>query len=198
MSESAENAPVAVSGDRNKRKRRILLFCGVSLINVALLVFLVTQLLTPAAHPSSDPLVGHPAPNFSLLALHLTSAKGTLSLSSFKGRPVVLNFFASWCDPCKGEAPLLEQSWTQMQQQHKDVVFLGVDFHEPNSDATGFLRSFKITYPAVLDADGSVASKYGIVALPGTIFINRDGVVVSKEARELTSQVLSSDLKLIA
>lgn len=198
MSDISENAPVPDSVSRGKRKRRILIFCGVTVINAALLAFLLTQLLTPAPHASSDPLIGHPAPNFSLASLHSSSGKELLSLSSFKGRPVVLNFFASWCDPCKEETPLLEQTWKQMQAQHKDVVFVGVDFHEPTSDATGFLRSFNISYPAALDADGAVASKYGIAALPGTIFIDRNGMVVSKEARELTSQVLASNLKLIS
>ncbi len=85
-----------------------------------------------------------------------------------------------------------------MQAQGKDVVFLGIDFQEKNSDAASFLQLYGITYPTVLDADGSVALKYGITSLPDNIFINRNETVISREPRELTAQVLSSNLQLIA
>src|SRR6266550_3952741 len=180
MSEIAENAPVQESVRKNKRRRRILIFCVVSLLNVGLLTLLLTQLLTPAPKSESDPLVGHPAPNFSLAMLRPHSRQSTLLFSNFKGKPVVLNFWASWCDPCKEEAPLLESTWKQVQAQGKDVVFLGIDFQESNNAGISFLQRYGITYPAVLDADGSVANKYAIISLPVTIFINRNGTVVSR------------------
>ncbi len=71
-----------------------------SLLNVGLLALLLTQLLTPAPNAGSDPLVGHPAPNFTLAMLHPDTRKSALSLSNFKGKPVVLNFWASWRAPC--------------------------------------------------------------------------------------------------
>ncbi len=197
MPEFAENAPVQGSVRKNKRRRRMLIFCVVSLLNVGLLALILTQLLTPAPSSKLDPLVGHPAPNFSLAMLRPDTGKSALSLSNFKGKPVVLNFWASWCAPCKEEAPLLESNWKQVQAQGKDVVFLGIDFQDSNNDGVSFLQLNSITYPTVLDADGSVAIKYGVTSLPQTIFINRDGTVMSREPRELTAQVLSSDLQLI-
>jgi len=197
MPELAENAPVQESIPEDKRRRRILILCVVSLLNVGLLVLLLTLLLTPAPKTRSDPLVGHPAPDFSLAVLRPQTGKSTLSLSNFRGKALVLNFWASWCDPCKEELPLLESAWKQMQAQGKDVVFLGIDFQDSNNNGISFLQQYNITYPAVLDADGSVASKYGITSLPVTIFVNRNGVVVSREPRELTAQVLSSNLRLI-
>jgi cytochrome c biogenesis protein CcmG/thiol:disulfide interchange protein DsbE len=197
MPELPENAPVQESVRKNKRRRRILIFSVVSLLNVGLLALLLTQLLTPAPNAGSDPLVGHPAPDFSLTMLRPDTGKTALSLSNFKGKPVVLNFWASWCAPCKEEVPLLESSWKQVQAQGKDVVFLGIDYQDSNNDAISFLQLYGITYPIVLDADGSVALKFSVTSLPQTIFINQKGTVMSRVPRELTAQVLSSNLKLI-
>ena len=197
MSELAENAPVQGSVHKNKRRRRVLIFCVVSLLNVGILALLLTQLLTPAPNVVSDPLVGHPAPDFSLAMLRPVTGKSALSLSNFKGKPVVLNFWASWCDPCKQEAPLLESTWKKMQAQGKDVVFLGIDYQDSHDNSLSFLQSNNITYQTVVDADGSVSTKYGIASLPDTIFINRNGTVMSKVARQLTAQALSSGLQLI-
>ncbi len=197
MPELAENAPVRESVSKNKRKRRILIFCGVSLLNVGLLALILTQLLTPATNSVSDPLVGHPAPNFSLVLLRPENGKSTLSLSNFKGKAVVLNFWASWCEPCKEEAPLLESSWKQMQAQGKDVVFLGIDDQDSNNNGLSFVQLNRLTYPIVVDADGSVTIKYGLTSLPDTIFINRNGTVLSRVSRQLTTQALSSSLKSI-
>lgn len=197
MPELTESAPAPGLVRNNKRRRRILIFSVVSLLNVGLLALILTQLLTPAPHVVSDPLVGHPAPDFSLAMLRLDTTKSALSLSNFKGKPVVLNFWASWCAPCKEEAPLLENTWKQVQAQGKDLVILGIDFQDSKNDSLSFLQSYSITYPTALDADGSVASKYGITSLPQTIFINRDGTVTGKVARELTAQALSSGIQSI-
>ena len=197
MSEVAQNASVKESVRKNKRKRRIVIFCVVTLLNVGLLALILTQLLTPATHSVSDPLVGHAAPNFSLVMLHPDSGKNSLSLSNFKGKPIVLNFWASWCQPCKDELPLLENAWKQLQAQKKDIVFLGIDFQESSSEATSFLQLHGITYLGGLDTDGSIASKYGVTSLPQTIFIDRNGTVTSREPQELTAQELSKNLQLI-
>ncbi len=197
MSELAENTPVQEAARKNKRRRNIIILSAVTLLNVGVLTLLLILLLTPASNTQADPLIGHLAPNFSLAVLRPNSGKSTLSLSSFKGKPVVLNFWASWCDPCKEEAPLLENAWKRLQAQDKDIVFLGIDFEEPGNAGISFLQRYHITYPAVSDANGSVANKYIVTALPQTIFINRNGIVVSRVARELTAQALSSNLQLI-
>jgi cytochrome c biogenesis protein CcmG/thiol:disulfide interchange protein DsbE len=196
MSELVEHAPV--EKQTRKRKRRLLIICGICLLNAGLLALLLTQLLTPASKHNTDPFVGHAAPNFSLAMVRPSGSQSAISLAHFKGKAVVLNFWASWCAPCQEEAPLLENAWKQAQAQGKALVFLGIDFQETSGDAARFLQSTGITYPAAIDADGSVAAKYGVTSLPVTVFIDHNGIIASRETREITAQVLTNDLKLIA
>jgi cytochrome c biogenesis protein CcmG/thiol:disulfide interchange protein DsbE len=196
-SERAEAAPVQAPAQKPKRRRRIIIFCVVSLVNVGLLALLLSQLLTPASKVATDPLVGHAAPNFTLTVLHPDGSQGTLSPADFKGKPVVLNFWATWCAPCKEELPLLEKTWQQEQAQGKDVVFLGVDFQEASNDAANFIQQYDISYQILLDTDGAATLKYGITGLPQTVFINRQSMVVSKVPGELTAKTLASGLQAI-
>jgi cytochrome c biogenesis protein CcmG/thiol:disulfide interchange protein DsbE len=198
-SQTSANAPAS----KNRRKRSIIIFVVVSLLNVGLLALLWSQLLTPAQNsPSSqatsvDPLVGHPAPAFTLAALNTPTGHTTLSLNALKGKAIVLNVWASWCVPCNQEAPMLQATWKQMSAQGKNVVFLGIDFQDSNSDALTFLRKYGIRYPNVLDVSGSVSIDYGVTQVPETIFIDSKGTVVSTVRQELTAQALQSNLKLI-
>ena len=183
---------------RSAHKRRIMIVIVVSLINVALLALLGSQLLVPAqdqSHSSSSPLDGHPAPDFTLAVLS-THAASNIHLATFKGKPVLLNFWASWCDPCKHEAPLLEVTWRRVQSQ--GIVFLGIDFQDTQSDGLSFIQHYGITYPNVVDANGSTAINYGVTGVPETIFIDRHGVIVHKVIGELTEQTLDSNLQLLS
>lgn len=136
----------------------------------ALLVVLVWRL----THQSSPPKVGAAAPRFALRRLN---GSGTLSLASLRGKAVVLNFWASWCDPCKSEAAVIEQLWRQYQG--KGVVFVGIDTNDASSDARHFISAHGITYPVVVDKNGLVAANsYDIGNLPVTYFVNREGRLI--------------------
>ncbi len=190
---------IPAPGKKGSRKRRIIIFAVVSLLNAGLLIFLWTQLLTPAqnqnqTHPA-DPLIGRAAPNFTLDALSLR-ATPAISLASFKGKPVVLNVWNSACVPCMQEAPLLQSQWQRVKTQ--GIVFIGIDFQDAKSDGLSFLQKYGITYPNVLDATGSTAISYGVTGAPETIFINRQGIVTSRVIGELTVQTLQSNLQLIS
>jgi cytochrome c biogenesis protein CcmG, thiol:disulfide interchange protein DsbE len=143
---------------------------AVALAAVAGLLGLLVWRLTHQSHP---PKLGGPAPAFSLRRI---DSRGTLELASLRGRPVVLNFWASWCVPCKGEAKLLEQSF--LQYRARGVVFLGVDYHDVTSDARTFLAHHGITYPTVQDGSGMVGDRYGLTGVPETYFIDRRGRLV--------------------
>ncbi len=199
--QAMQQAPVP--GRKRSPKRRITIFIVVSLLNVGLLVFLWTQLLTPAQNAAQgqsqanadDPLIGHPAPDFTLDALTLRPA-APISLADFKGKPVVLNVWNSTCVPCVNEAHLLQSLWQRVKSQ--GVVFIGIDFQDFKSDGLSFLQKYGVTYPNVLDASGSTAISYGVTATPETLFINRQGVVVSRVISELTEQTFESNLQLIS
>ncbi len=138
----------------------------------ALLVVLVWRL----THQASPPRVGGPAPIFSLARL---DGRGRLSLASLRGKTVVLNFWASWCNPCKREAPALEQIWRQYRG--RGVVVLGVDSGDAASDARRFLAAHRITYPIVVDPDELLAAnRYALPGFPVTYVIDRAGRVVGQ------------------
>jgi cytochrome c biogenesis protein CcmG, thiol:disulfide interchange protein DsbE len=186
---------------RSKRRRSIIIFTVVSLVNAGLLILLWSQLLTPvhqstsstSSIPSSNALVGQAAPNFTLSVLSGTHGS-SLSLAAYKGQPVMLNFWASWCIPCQQEAPFLQSQW---QQAHAHgVVFLGVDYEDTNTAGLGFVQQYGITYPSVVDASGMTAINYGVTGTPETFFINRDGKIVAWEPGPLNEQVFQHDLQL--
>jgi cytochrome c biogenesis protein CcmG/thiol:disulfide interchange protein DsbE len=185
---------------RNRsRKRSILIFTVVSLLNVGLLTLLWVWLLTPAQPSSSqstpaDPLLGRQAPDFTLPLL-TTQGKQTLSLSAFKGKPVVINFWSSTCEPCKDEMPLLESQWERVRSQ--GVVFLGIDVEDTSSDGLRFLQQHGATYASVIDSSGGTLVSYGVTYTPETIFIDRSGKVVSAVRMEITSQQLQDNLNAL-
>jgi peroxiredoxin len=166
-----------------KRAAQVAAGAGVGVL-AALLIWSLT-------HQTPPPKVGAPAPAFSLRRL---TGNGDLSLASYRGRTVVLNFFASWCGPCKREAPALEQIWRQYRA--RGVVVLGIDSGDAASDARHFLSVHGITYPVAFDHNETQALHYGIPGLPGTFVINRQGRVVGAEiAGPVTDQPFEKDFK---
>jgi cytochrome c biogenesis protein CcmG, thiol:disulfide interchange protein DsbE len=125
-------------------------------------------------HQTPPPKVGARAPGFSLRRL---SGAGSISLASLRGKTVVLNFFASWCDPCKREAPVLERLW--QQDKSHNLVILGVDANDSRGDALRFVHAHGVTYPVVFDHNGLVAAdSYDIANLPTTYVLNAQGRIV--------------------
>jgi cytochrome c biogenesis protein CcmG, thiol:disulfide interchange protein DsbE len=112
------------------------------------------------------------APAFTLERL---DRKGDLALESLRGKAVVLNFWASWCGPCKDETPLLQEGWKRWQG--KEVVFVGVDVKDFRGDARDFLERYGVTYSNVYDGKGSTVGRYGVTGFPETYFVDAAGNV---------------------
>jgi len=115
------------------------------------------------------------APAFDLPRL---TGGGRASLADFRGKVVVLNIWASWCDPCRAESPLLERWHRRIAARGRGTV-LGVDVLDVSSDARSFVREFRLSYPQLRDKDDSVRSDYGASGVPETIVIDRQGRIVA-------------------
>jgi cytochrome c biogenesis protein CcmG/thiol:disulfide interchange protein DsbE len=116
------------------------------------------------------------APDFTLPRL---DRPGELTFSSLRGKAVVVNFWASWCIPCKDEAPVLEQAW----RDHRDegLVVLGVDAQDFKGDARSFMRKYGVTYPVVHDGKGSTLGRWGVTGFPETFCVDRRGRLVGEK-----------------
>lgn len=99
----------------------------------------------------------------------------TISLADLRGKGVVLNFWASWCAPCREEAALLEETWRR--EQDNGVVFLGLDYLDQEPAAKAYLAEFDITYPNGPDLQSAAARRYGIKGVPETFFIDAEGKI---------------------
>jgi cytochrome c biogenesis protein CcmG, thiol:disulfide interchange protein DsbE len=107
-------------------------------------------------------------------AFSFTTFEGeTIQSDQLLGKGVVLNFWASWCDPCRDEATLLEETWRR--EQKNDVVFLGLDYLDQEPAAKAYLAEFGITYPNGPDLQSAAARRYGIKGVPETFFIDPEG-----------------------
>jgi cytochrome c biogenesis protein CcmG/thiol:disulfide interchange protein DsbE len=103
-------------------------------------------------------------------------ADGQLALSELDGTPFVLNFWASWCTPCREEAPTLQQGWERLGP--RGILFLGLNMQDLTDDARGFLYEFGITYPTIREPSNEIARAYGATGVPETYFVSPAGRVV--------------------
>jgi len=135
-----------------------------------------------------SPLIGRPAPPFTVT---LFDGK-KLSLSDLRGKVVFLNFWASWCPPCRAEARDIEATWKKYKD--KDIVFLGIDIQDTEEAALAFLKEFEITYLNGRDSSGRISIDYGVWGIPETFFIDPEGWITYKHVGDLGSQIITSKL----
>ena len=109
-----------------------------------------------------------------------------------RDRPIILNFYASWCGPCREEIPDFEKASQQLNGQ---VTFIGINFAEDAIRAVGILDLFNATYTAALDRTGEIGMKYGLQGLPYTVFIDSEGILVTGHPGLATEEILVQTLK---
>jgi cytochrome c biogenesis protein CcmG, thiol:disulfide interchange protein DsbE len=184
---------------------------AVALLVLALFVALLGYgLLTQSADTTIDSSLADamapPAPGFELellargntgppLAAQLRTAAADerIALAELRGLPVVLNFWASWCPPCRDEAPRLERRWRTARAD--GVLFLGLDMQDLSGEARDFIREFKVNYPNVRDRGDDVAREWGVTGLPETFFISARGRVVGHVIGAISRQQLDEGIR---
>jgi cytochrome c biogenesis protein CcmG/thiol:disulfide interchange protein DsbE len=151
---------------------------------------LLALLVWKLTHQQHAPPVGSKAPAFTLPRL---DGPGSVSLASLRGHPVVLNFWASWCPPCKTEASALEQDW----QRYRDrgIEFVGVDSSDLASEGRTFVAAHGLTFPMLEDGSGGVKGSYGIKQMPETYVLDANGKVVAHLAGPITGGGYASQFR---
>ncbi len=151
------------------RDNRQVIFGGAIVVVVAIIALLAYGLALRGA----PPMAAGAAPDFSL-----TTFEGqTYNLAQLQGKPVVINFWASWCVPCRDEAPALQRAWEKYKDQ--GVVILGVDYVDTEPEAKKFIADFKQTYPNGPDLGTRISQAYRITGVPETYFISKDGKLLA-------------------
>lgn len=141
------------------------------------------------------PESGERAPDFTMQFFEGYDWQGqsAASLSDFRGQIVVVNFWASWCAPCRVEADLLEQTWRAYQDD--GVIFLGIAYSDVEPNSKAYLEEFDITYPNAPDLGTSISDDYDITGVPETFFINKDGEVHYFHFGPIDAATLTSTLE---
>ena len=151
----------------------------------------------PAPSPVADasgqpaPLTGSPAPDFTL-----TNTQGkSITLSDLKNQPVLINFWATWCGPCRTEMPAIEAAYQKYKSD--GLAVLAVDADESKQEVVNFGNSLNLTFDLLLDPGNSVNDLYRIRAYPSSFFIGRDGLVVALQIGVMTEAQLAENLAKI-
>lgn len=166
--------------DRTEQNRRPLWMAGLILATLIVLSILAIGL----RNTNAGQVEQGPAPEFTLE----TFDGETISLSDFEGeKPVVINFWASWCLECYDEAPMLEQAW----RNHGDeIMFLGIDYNDTEPAAKKYMNRFDITYPNGFDYGNRISDAYRVRGVPETYFVRRDGTMAGVKIGPLTQAEL--------
>jgi peroxiredoxin len=172
-----------------KDKRTILRIIVLGVIVIAL----GSAFYSAYSSDKSLAAVGNAAPDFTL-----TNLEGAeVSLSDFRGKGVFINFWATWCGPCKREMPLMEKHYQEVKDE--GIEILAVNIAESNVAVSSFIERIGVTFPVLLDSnpDRVVTQRYGVGALPASYFVDKDGVIVGHYVGEMNESILKEHLELI-
>ena len=164
----------------------LLAFAVLALFGAVALYSTLSGSRDPAQLPSV--LVGKPAPQTTLQRLRQRdhNNENSVTLNEFRDQPLLVNFFASWCAPCRAEAPALEMI-------SKDFAIFGIAYKDRSEDTAEFLRQFGNPFQAIgMDIDGRTGIRWGVYGVPETYLLDADGVVVLRHAGPLTRGIIDN------
>jgi cytochrome c biogenesis protein CcmG, thiol:disulfide interchange protein DsbE len=184
----------------NRRRTKTTgIWVGVLMVAVAVATLTIVELrtqgttaidgFTVANYRARVETEDRPAPDFELPSLQ---GDGSITLSSFRGYVLVLNFWASWCGPCRLEAPGLRRASAKYRAQ--GVRFLGVDYRDDKAAARAFVKGFHLPYPSAFDPAGTLAYRYGLIGFPTTFIIDPGGTIGYRFVGYLQQDVLEAAL----
>lgn len=185
MTRNAEALELPAAGGEKANKTVLI----VGAVIAAAIVLILFQALGKDPQAIESPLIGRTAPSFTL---RQSGTGNTISLEELRGKPVVLNFWATWCGPCYEEHPILVANARAMQGE---VQFIGVVFEDTEEKIQRFLQARGSSYPTLIDDAGKTAIAYGVGGVPETFFLDRSGTIVAKYSGPLTSDELRSNLR---
>jgi|SRR5579872_2266064 len=163
-------------------------------VGFAALAAIACAALVTRVWAAAPPRVGNPAPAFSLPVV--ANGSGSVSLASLKGHAIYLNFFATWCEPCKQEVPYISKL-SQTFARH-NVVVIGVDELESADKVKQFASTYKLVYQLAVDGSGEVGGDYGMLGLPLHVFIAPNGTVAQYKVGEMSEDQVRAALQSLA
>lgn len=175
-----------VRARRRQLNRKVLL---AGLVIVVPFIVLLVMNLGRDPHKVESPLIGKPAPPF---ALREVGTNQIIDVGALKGKPVVLNFWATWCVPCFSEHPVLVSSAKSLGA---NVQFIGVVYDDTEPKILQFLNQYGRAYPTLFDDSGKTAIAYGVYGVPETFFIDPEGNIAAKFEGPLSPQTLFENLR---
>lgn len=177
------------------RQYRSRFFLSKGMLFILAMAAIITGVLAAQGCTPSAPEVGRLAPDFTLTDLEGNS----VTLSNFRSKVVFINFWASWCPPCRAEMPEIEAVYQEYKSQ--DVVVIGVDLlvseilkGYDESDVRQFVQQGGYSWTFVLDTTGEVANNYGITAIPTSFFLDKEGIIQAVNIGAMTKRAMESQL----
>ncbi|MFC1908508.1 TlpA family protein disulfide reductase [Chloroflexota bacterium] len=155
---------------------------------VALAVLMIMALIMTGCSsgfsPTQGAQVGNPAPDFQLQNLD----GQIISLSEFQGKPVLLNFWATWCGPCREEMPYFQEIFEDEAWANRELVILAIDLGESLSEVAGFADNLGLAFPILLDVNQEIGLIYNIRVIPSTFIIDKDGIIIDMKIGAFSSK----------